>query len=152
MCGLFKVLWNLDLCMDFLGVRTGPNGFLDLLASFLPKKKCWKWWIEGHVVPLYVRSLDFRKYIDFSDMSWLDFPNCCVPRVFLWTRSLDPLRRNSRGELLFPINMSDFPTKINVCLVKSRHQAQKRKFLFSGRVKFCRRMSVEYLGKTRSLG
>ena len=33
--GLFGILWNFDIFMVFLGVRTGPNGFLDVLASFL---------------------------------------------------------------------------------------------------------------------
>ena len=43
------------------------------------------------------------------------------------------------GELFFPINLSDFQTKFSVFLAKSRNPAQKRKFLFSGRAKFCRK-------------
>ena len=36
--GLSGVLWNFDFFKAFLGVRTGPSGFLDVLASCLPNK------------------------------------------------------------------------------------------------------------------
>ena len=42
------------------------------------------------------------------------------------------------GVLKIPLKLFDFPTKFQVFLVKSNHQAKKRKFLFSDRVKFCR--------------
>ena len=35
---VFRVLWIFDFFVGFLGVRTSPNGFLDLLASFLVKE------------------------------------------------------------------------------------------------------------------
>ncbi len=48
-------------------------------------------------MPLYVRSLDFRTYKDFSGLSWFDFPSRYVPGVFLLAGSLDPFRQNSGG-------------------------------------------------------
>ena len=77
-------------------------------------KKCWTWWIEGHFVPLYVRKLDFRTYIDFSGLSWLDFSSRCVPGMFLWAGSPDPWKRIFRGNHVFRSNLLIFRPKFKI--------------------------------------
>ena len=135
--GLFGVLWNFDFFRAFLGVRTGPNGFLDVLASFLVLEllKMMDW---GSCHALVCSEFGFSNIHRLFGpvVAWFPEPLCSGGVFVNWkSRSL---KAKFPGELFFPINISDFPTKFNVFLVKSRHQAQKRKFLFSGRVKFCR--------------
>ena len=54
------------------------------------------------------------------------------------SRKSRSVQAKTPGVLKIPLKLFDFPTNFPVFLVNSRNQAQKRKFLFSGRVKFCR--------------
>ena len=134
---LSGVLWNFDFFRAFLGVRTGPTCFPDVLASFLAKNmlKMVDW---GSCYALGCSEFGFLKiYRLFGPVvAWYPEP-LCSGGVFVNPKSRS-LNAKFPGELFFPINLSDFQTKFSVFLAKSRNPAQKRKFLFSGRVKFCR--------------
>ena len=62
------------------------------------------------------------------------------------SRKSRSVQAKTPGVLKIPLKLVDFPTFFMVFLVNSRHQAQKRKFLFSDRVKFCRKLCLLYFG------
>ena len=127
--GLSGVLWNFDLFRAFLGVRTGPTCFPDVLASFSAKKllKMVDW---GSCHALGCSEFGFSKIYRLFGPVVAGYPEpLCSGGVFVNPKSRS-LKAKFPGELCVPINLSDFPTNFNVCLINSRHQAQKRKFLF----------------------